>query len=150
MSTDSVAYVRLFLVLLSHPHTEHSVWKFRIFLTNLSDIVEKAGSLCNLGVKAKLGSHRSANIGNFPGVLEKVLAVRRTVFHPTYEFDQFYVESVNSEVYTGSLTCLKDFILKLFLDFLHNLLDPCRMYPSVCHELMESESGDLPPYRIEG
>ena len=82
-------------------------------------------------------------------MLEKVLAVGRTVLHPSDEFDQFDVHSVDAKVDAGALSCLQNLFLKLLLHLGDDLLDPCRMDPAVDHKLVERQSGYLPANRVE-
>ena len=83
-------------------------------------------------------------------MLEKVLSIRRTVFHTSYEFHEFDVHTVDSKVNAGSLTGLEDFILKLFLDLSHDLFNTCRMDTSVHDKLMERKTCDFSSDRVEG
>ena len=53
-SSDGIAYLRLLLIFLGKLHTENCMWKFRILIRNLSDVVKESGSLCNLRVKSEL------------------------------------------------------------------------------------------------
>ena len=82
-------------------------------------------------------------------MLEKVLAIGRTVFHSSDEFHELDVHAVNSKVDACPLSGFKYLILKLFLYLGHHLLDACRMDSSVDYELVESKSCNLPPDRVE-
>ncbi len=149
MGSDRIAYFWLFLVFLGEFHTEDCVRKLRILIWNFSYIVEKTGPFGNFRVQTKLWSHSSTDVGHFTCVLQKVLAVWRTVFHSSYQLDELDVHSVDSEVYAGPLSSLHNFIFKLLLYFCHYFFDTCRMYTSVHNKLMQGKSCNFSPYRVK-
>ena len=82
-------------------------------------------------------------------MLEKVLAIARTVLHLAHHTYQVGVESVDTEVYGSALASLYDFLLNLLAHLAHHLLDACRMDAAVSHELMQSQTGYLAAYRVK-
>ena len=150
MGSDGIAYLRTLLVLLGKLGTENCVREFRLILAYLADIVKQSGAAGNLRVQPELGGHYGAYVCDFAGVLEKVLAVRRTVFHPTDETNKLKIESVDAHIDAGSLSCFQDFLLKLLAHLIDNLFDAGRMDTSVHHELMEGKTGNFPANRVEG
>ena len=72
---DGVADLRLFLVLLGQFHTKQCVWKLRLLLGNLTDVVQETGPLGELRIQTELGCHDGADVGDLTGVLEQVLTV---------------------------------------------------------------------------
>ena len=51
---DGVAYLRLFLVLLGQFHTKQCVWKLRLLLGNLTDVVQETGPLGELRIQTEM------------------------------------------------------------------------------------------------
>ena len=82
-------------------------------------------------------------------MLEKVLAIGRTVFHSSDEFHELDVHAVNSKVAACPLSGFKYLILKLSMYLAHYLLDACRVESSVDYALVASKSCNLPPDRVE-
>ena len=79
--TDGVADVGLLFVLLADLHSEDGVRQFGLVVGHLADVVQQSGAACLLRVQAQLRGHDGAEVGCLAGMLEEVLAVRRTVFH---------------------------------------------------------------------
>ena len=111
--------------------------------------MEQTSPLRSLRIEPQFRGHDGADVGHLTGVLQQVLAIRGTVFHSADHSHELDVETVDSQVDTCSFSSLKDFILKLFLDFRHNFLDAGRMDTPVDHKLVESQPCDLPADRIE-
>ena len=82
-------------------------------------------------------------------MLEKVLSIRRTIFHSSDEFHELDIHTVNAEVNAGTLTGFQNLVFELFLNFRHDLLDSGRMNTSVHNELVKCKSCDLSSDRIE-
>ena len=150
VSTNGVADVRFLLIFLCNLGTIECVRQFTLLIRHLTYIVQQAGSLCLLGIKAKLSSHNSTEIGCFACVLQKVLTVRRTILHLTNNTYEFRMQSVYAKVDGCTLTCLDYFVVKLLLYFSHNFLDTCRMNTSVGYKLMQSQAANLTTYRVKG
>ena len=83
-------------------------------------------------------------------MLQKILTVRRTVFHLTYDTDQLWVQAMDAKVNSCTLTRLDNLVVKLLFHLGDNLLDACRMNTTVSNQLMESEPADFAANRIKG
>jgi len=102
-----------------------------------------------LGVQAKFRGHNGTEIGGLAGMLKKILAIARTVFHLAYHADKVGMQPVDAEVDGSTFAGLYDFFLNLLAHFIHDLLDACGMDASVGHELMERQAGYLAAHRVE-
>ncbi len=69
-------------------------------------------------------------------MLEKVLSIRRTILHPSDEFDKFNIEAVYAKVDASALSCLQNLVFKLFTNLINHFLNTCRMYTSIYYKLM--------------
>ncbi len=147
---DGVADFRFLLVLFRELHSEQCVRKIGILIGNLSYVVEESRPLRRLCVESEFRCHGSGNVGHLTGMLEKVLAIRRTVFHTADELYQFDVDAVDAEVDAGAFADFENLILKLLLDLGHHLLDACRVDAAVDHKLMQRQTRNLPADRVEG
>ena len=87
---------------------------FEFMVEGLSAVVEQARAFRKLHVESELAGHQTREMGNFDGMHENVLAVRRPVFQTAEELDQFGVESVDARLerrlFAGVLDDLVDFL----------------------------------------
>ena len=149
VGADSIADVRLFLVLLAELHTEESVRHLRLLVGHLADVVEESGTACFLGIYAELCSHDGTQIGGLAAVLEEVLPIAGAVLHLTDETDQLGVHAVDTEVDHGPLTGLHDLLLELLLRLLDHLLDAGGVDAAVLYQLVERETRQLAADGVE-
>ena len=143
VSTDGVTDVWLLLIFLCELSTIECVWNLTLLIRHLTDIVKQTCTLCLLWIEPKLRCHYSTEIGCFTSMLEKVLAIRRTVFHLTYDTNELWVETVDTEVDSCTLTSLDNLVVKLFLYLCHNLLDTSWVDTSVSNELVKGKTANL-------
>ena len=149
VGADGVADFRFLLAALGNLHAENSVWQFGLFVGHLAYVVQQPGATCFLGVQAKFRGHDGAEIGGLAGMLKKILAVARTIFHLAYHADKVGMQPVNAEVDGSTLAGLYDFFLNLLAHFVYYLLNACGMDAAVGHELMERQAGDFAAHRVE-
>ena len=147
---DGVADLGLLLELLGEAHAQQGVRQVGLFLGHLADIVQEAGALGDLRVQAQFGGHDGADVRDFAGVLQQVLAVGGTVFHAADQADELHGHPMDAEVDAGALAGLEDLVLELLLDLRHDFLDAGRMDAAVDHELVQGQAGDLAADRVEG
>ena len=57
---------------------------------------------------------------------------------------------MNTKVNCCPFTNFQDLIFNLLSGFINNFFNSRRMDSSICHELMKSQSGYFPAYRVEG
>ena len=150
VSTDSVAYLGLLLVLLSQLGSIKSVWQFGLLVGHLADVMQQASTLCLLRVESQFTCHDGAEVGCFASVLQEVLSVTAAILHLAYDANQFGMQSVYAQVDGGALAYLEDFLVDLLLDLRHNLLDASGMYASVGHKLVQSQAANLASNGVEG
>ena len=127
-----------------------SVRQFAFLIRHLTYIVQQACSLRLLGIKTKLSSHNSTEIGCLACVLQKILTVRRTILHLADNTYEFRVQSVYTKVDGCTLTGFDYFVVKLLLYLSHNFLDTCRMNTSVGYKLMQSQAANFTTYGVKG
>ena len=60
------------------------------------------------------------------------------------------MQTMNTKIDGSAFTCLDNLVLKLFLHFLHHLLNSCRMDTAIGYKLMESKTAYLSTDRIKG
>ena len=82
-------------------------------------------------------------------MLQQVLTIRGTVFHLTDNADEFWMQTMYTEVDGSTFTGLDNFILKLFLNFGNNLFDTSWMDASVGHQLVECQTASLTANGVE-
>jgi hypothetical protein len=116
VSADGVADLGLLLVLLGEAHAQQGVRQIGFFFGNLADIVQEPGALGDLRVQAQFGGHDGADVRDFAGVLQEVLAVGGTVFHAADQADQLHRHAMDAQVDAGALAGLEDLVFQLFLD----------------------------------
>ena len=144
VGADSVADIRFFFVFFSQLHAKDSVREFRLVVRHFADVVQETGTFCFLDVQAQFRCHDGAEVRRLAGVLQKVLPVRRAVFHFSDEADKFRMQPVDTQVYGRALAGLDDFLLDLFFHFVDNLFDACGVDTSVRNQLVERQACDFP------
>ena len=82
-------------------------------------------------------------------MLQKVLAVRRAVFHFANHADELRVQAMYSEVDCRALSCFDYFFFHLFAHLCHNFFDACRVNAAVDYELMKGEACYFAAHRVE-
>ena len=113
-------------------------------------IVQETRTLGEFGVATEFRSKDSGDIGNFPGMLQKVLPIGRTVLHAADKLDEFNIEPVDAEVDAGPLAGLQDLILELTAHLGDDLFDSRRMYPAIHDKLVQRKTGNFAAHGIEG
>src|SRR3954447_2023879 len=116
---------------------------------HLADVVQETAPLGQADVQVQLGGHHSGQPCHLFGMVEDVLAVRRTIAHPADQLDQLGVEPVNAGVVGRLLAHLHQLGVQLALNLEHNLFDPSWMNPAVGDEGLERAPGDFPPNGVE-
>lgn len=82
-------------------------------------------------------------------MLQQILSIRRTIFHLAYNADQFWMQTMNTEVNGCTFTCLNNLVFKLLLNLGNNLLYAGGVYTSVSNKLMQSKTANLTTNRIK-
>ena len=83
-------------------------------------------------------------------MLQEVLTIRRTVLHLTDDTNQLWVQTMNTEVDSCTLTSFDNFIIQLLLHLGYHLLDTGWVDTAVSNQLMESQTANLTTNRVEG
>ena len=150
VGTDGVADFGLLLVLLGELHAQQGVGQVGILFRNLADIVQQAGPFGDSGIQTQFGGHDGADVGHLAGVLEKVLPVGRTVFHPADQADQLHAEPVDAQVDAGAFAGFQDFLFQLLLHLGDDFFDAGRMDAAVDDQLVQGQAGHFAAHRVEG
>ena len=82
-------------------------------------------------------------------MLKQILPVRRPVLHPPDHPHELALHVVDAEVDARPLADFLNLLVDFLRHFRHDFLDACGVNPTVRHELVQSESCNLPPHRIE-
>ena len=149
VSTDSVADVRLLLVLLGQLGAIECVWQFGLLIGHLANVVEQTCALRLLGIQAQLTGHHGAEVGRLAGVLQQILAVAGAVFHLTHDADELGVQAVDAEVDGGALAGFHDLFVHLLLHLGHHFLDARGVDAAVGDELVQGQTSYLTAHRVE-
>ena len=149
VSTNGITDIWLFLILLSYLGTIQCVWQLALLIRYLANIVQKTGTLSLLRIQAQLRSHDSTEISSFTSMLQKVLTIRRTILHLTYDANQLRMQAMDAEVNSSTLTSLDNLILQLLLHLGNYLLDTGWVNTTVSNQLMESQTANLTTHWIE-
>ena len=83
-------------------------------------------------------------------MLQEVLTIRRTILHLTDDTNQLWVQTMDTEVDSCTLTSLDDFIIQLLLHLGNHLLNTGWVDTSVSYQLVESQTANLTTNRVEG
>ena len=150
VGTDSIADIGFLLEFLGYLGAIEGVGKLTLLIGHLADIVEQSGTLCFLRIQSQFRCHDSTEIGRLTGMLQQVLTITGTVFHLSYDTNQFGVQAVDAEIDGCTLSRLDDLVLKLFLHLCHDLFDTCGMDATIRHQLMECQTAHLTTYGVKG
>ena len=150
VSTDSVANIRFFFVLLGKFHTQQCVRQFRFLIRHFTDIMQQTCTFRFLRVQSQFRCHHSTKIGCFTCMLQQVLTIRRTIFHLTDDTDQFRMQTVDTQVDGSTFTRFNNFFFHLFAYFSYHFFDTGRMDTTVSHKLMQGQTGNFTANRVEG
>ena len=82
-------------------------------------------------------------------MLQQVLTIRTTVFHLTDDTNQFWMQTMDTQINGCALTCLDNLIIKLLLHFGNHLLNAGWVDTTIADKLMERQTADLTTYRIK-
>ena len=91
MGLDGMHNHGLFAISTCKISTNHRMRTFDLVVYRLADIVQKACAFCGHWIKAKLGGHHSAEIGNFKRVIQNILTIRSAVAQSTKNLFQFRI-----------------------------------------------------------
>ncbi len=149
VSTDSIADIWFLLILLCYLGTIQCVWQFALLIRHLTDIVQETGTLSLLRIQAQFRCHNRTEVSSFTSMLQEVLTIRRTILHLTDDTNQLWVQTMDTEVNSCTLTCLDDFIIQLLLHLGYHLLDTGWVDTSVSYQLVESQTANLTTNRVE-
>ena len=100
-------------------------------------------------VQFELARHDTGEPGYFFGVMVHVLTVRCAVLHPSDELDQFCVHPVNTKFVGRLLARLHQLLVDLLADLVDHFLDAAGMNATIGNELLQRESCDFAPDRLE-
>ena len=124
VGADGIAYLGFLLEFLGQFHAQDGMRQFRLVVGHFADVVQQSGPFGHLGVQPQFSRHGGAQLGHFDGVLQQVLSVRGTVFHPADHPDQLMVQVMDAQVDAGAFAGFDDLLFDLFLGLGYDLLDP--------------------------
>src|SRR5690606_32730355 len=130
-------------------YTENSVWQFRIVIWYFANIMQQSSAFRMLDVQAQFSSHGCTEIGYLPGVLQQVLSIRRAVTHTTHHPNQLRMQSVNPQDDHCTLTDLNNLVFNLTFVLCYHFFNPCEVNPSIGHQSVQRQPGNLPTYQIK-
>ena len=149
MALHRVDHVVGLAELLQDVAAELEMGSFLLAVDRLSDVVQQAGALGNLGAGAELARHARGEPRDLLRMLQDVLAVGRPVLQPPEQLDELGVKVRDRELESGRLPFLSDLFPQLRADFFDDLFDARRVDPPVDDQLFEREPGDFAPDRLE-
>ena len=142
-------HVVSFAVLLADLRTHQSVAALALVTDRFPDIVQQGASTANVDIRTEFLCDPRAEMRHFQDVGNHVLAERVTVFHPSQQFDQFWMQVHDTDFETDILARLPHNLFDFFCDLVVQLFDPAGMDPSVVHQMFEHDPGDFTANRVE-
>ena len=149
VGADSVADLRLFLVLLCQFHTQEGVRQIRVFLRDFANVMQETSAFGDLGIQAQFACQDGADVGHLPRVLQQVLSIGGTVFHAADQAHQFHAKAMDAQVYAGAFAGFQDFFFQLLGHLGNHFLDAGRMDAAVHHQLVQGQAGYFAAHRVE-
>src|SRR5438132_719525 len=149
MALHRVDHVFGLAELLQDVAAELEMGSFLLAVDRLSDVVQQAGALGDLGAGAELARHARGEPRDLLRMLQDVLAVGRPVLQSPEQLDELGVKIRDRELESGRLPFLTDLFPQLRADFFDDLFDARRVDPPVDDQLFEREPGDFAPDRLE-
>ena len=125
------------------------MWIVSILIGHLTYIVKQSGTLSLLRVKTQFCRHNGTKVSGLTSMLQKVLAIRRTILHFSNDTNQLWMEAVDSEVNSRTFSRFYNLVVKLFLNLGNNLFNASRVYTSIGNKLVKSQSANLTTYRVK-
>src|SRR6266542_388039 len=129
-------FVRL-AELLQDLAAELEVCPFHLAVYRLADVVEEAGPLGHLDVRAELRRHVGREPGDLLGMLEHVLAIGRAVLESSQQLDELRVQIRNRELQSGRFPLLADLLPQLRAHLLDDLFDARGVDAAVRDEFLQ-------------
>jgi len=115
----------------------------------LADVVQQRAHLRDLNVRAHLGCQHGSDMGSFDRVIELILAVARAIFQPAQQFDDLWVQHLQTRFDDRLLARVFDRLLDLTTRFFDFLLNARGMDAPVLHQATDGNSRNFAAHRIE-
>ena len=103
--------------------TDNGMRTFNFMVDSLADIVQQSSSFGLLDIDAKLSGHNATEERNLQGVLQNILPVRGSITQTTNQFNNLWMDAMNTDIKGGLLSRLADRALNLLLSLLDHLLN---------------------------
>ena len=113
------------------------------------DVMQKPGSFCHPHVKPDFPGKKPCQLCNFHGMLERILAIACSEFHPPEKPYQLRMDSVNANLQRSRLSFFPDQRLHFLAGFLHHLLNPRGMDTAIHDELFKGDPRNLASDRVK-
>src|SRR5213075_836694 len=146
---DAVDHDRLLAVLGRHLDAELHVRAVVLVGEDFADVVQERAALGETDVELQLGGHHAGEVGDFLGVLEDVLPVRRAVLHASDQLHQLGMHATDSDVIDRLLAGFDDALIHVGLGLFHDLFDAPGMDAAVGDQAFERQAADFAAHRLE-
>ena len=114
---------RALVILAGQLSADGHVGALLLMVDGFADVMQQAGALGQLNVRPQLRSHHAAQVADFDGMLEHVLAVAGAVAKTAQQLDQFGMDAMLTGLEHGLLAGLPDLVLHLLAGLFHALFD---------------------------
>src|SRR6266508_3445830 len=123
--------------LLQDLSAELQMCPFHLAVDRLAYVVEEAGALGHLDIRAELRRHVGREPGDLLGMLEHVLAVGGAVLQSSQQLDELRVQIRNRELQSGRFSLLADLLPQLRAHLLDDLFNARGVDASVRDEFLQ-------------
>ena len=135
---DAVDHFVALVELLGQIRADGHVRALDFVVDGLADVVQKAGPLGELHIRAQFGGHDARQVGDFDGMFEHVLAIAGAVAHAAQQLDQFVMDAVHIGFEHGLFARFADLVVHFAAGLFDHFFNAARMNAPIGDELFQA------------